>query len=66
MAKTTLTHAQATDAVAKLERAMRVFNDAIAAFHVNCEPATVGLQEWIDSNEDTMGDIAADIVAHFE
>ena len=46
-----------------LEAAAEVFATAIAAFGEKYDLETVGLDEWIESNDDTIFEIAAEFDA---
>ena len=47
--------------LAKLEKAADKFKSAIYSFGDNVETETVGLDEWVESIDETLYDIQADI-----
>ena len=53
-------------ALAKLQKAANKFNQAIADFQWQYNPESVGLDEWVDHNDEVMSDIEADIASQFE
>ena len=54
------------EAYAKLQEAVEMFNKAIADFQWQYNPESIGLDEWIEHNEDVMFDISTDIDSYFE
>jgi hypothetical protein len=57
---------KARKALAKLQKAADKFNQAITDFNSAYDPESVGLNEWIDYNNEVMSDIEADIDSQFE
>lgn len=57
---------KARKALAKLEKAMVKFNQAITDFQSQYTPDSVGLDEWIDYNNEVMSDLESDIDSQFE
>ena len=52
--------------LAKLQKAMEKFNQAITDFNSVYNPDSVGLNEWIDYNNEVLSDIEQDIDSRFE
>jgi hypothetical protein len=52
-------------ALAKLQKAQEKFNQAITDFQWQYNPDSVGLEEWIDHNNEVMSDIEQDIDSYF-
>jgi hypothetical protein len=52
--------------LAKLQKAMEKFNQAITDFNSAYNPDSVGLNEWIDYNNEVLSDIEQDIDSRFE
>jgi regulator of sigma D len=52
--------------LAKLQKAMEKFNQAITDFNSAYNPDSVGLNEWIDYNSEVLSDIEQDIDSRFE
>lgn len=57
---------KARKALAKLEKAMAKFNQAITDFKSQYTPDSVGLDEWIDYNNEVLSDLESDIDSQFE
>jgi hypothetical protein len=52
-------------AYAKLQKAAEKFNQAITDFQSEYKPESVGLDEWIDHNNEVMSDLEVDIDSYF-
>ena len=53
-------------AYVKLQKAANKLNQAITDFQWHYQPESVGLDEWIDHNNEVMSDLEADIDSYFE
>ena len=49
----------------KLQKAKDKFNQAIVEFNEVYSPNSVGLDEWIEHNEEVMSDLETDIQSEF-
>lgn len=56
---------KAANAFAALQEAAEKFNKAIEKFQSVYDPESVGLDEWIDYNEEVLSDIEGDIDSTF-
>lgn len=52
-------------ALAKLQKQADKLNQAIVDFKWQYNPESVGMDEWIDHNNDVMSDIEQDIDSYF-
>ena len=63
--QTTLTKEQVAEKYNALYEAAGEFRNAIRAFEESYNPDTVGLDEWVESIDETLFDISADIAKTF-
>ena len=61
-----MSKAKVLKAYAKLMKAQEKFNQAITDFESVYSPNAVGLNEWIDYNQEVMSDLEQEIEESFE